>query len=102
MKVTKFWAKGYRSLRDVTLEPLGIFHLQLTRLGMDGQDLGLPFSDQTIRSIRYLLSVVLPGEFSHLGTIRTLGPDDEVVRQLFEAKNAPDRALRERFDNVRE
>ena len=27
MKITKFWAKGYRSLRDVTLEPLGDFNI---------------------------------------------------------------------------
>ena len=23
MRITKFWARGFRSLRDVTLEPLG-------------------------------------------------------------------------------
>lgn len=27
MKVTKFWAKGFRSLRDVTLSPLGDFNV---------------------------------------------------------------------------
>lgn len=27
MKITKFWARGYRSLRDVTLDPLGDFNV---------------------------------------------------------------------------
>jgi hypothetical protein len=27
MRITKFWAKGYRSLKDVTLDPLGPFNI---------------------------------------------------------------------------
>ena len=39
-----------------------------------------------------------PPEGRVVGTI----PDGELVQRLFEAKNSADRALRERFDQVRE
>jgi hypothetical protein len=94
----------------------GEFDLQFTRLRIDGQEPGLPFEDPSIRDI---LQVFVPGAFTHLGVARTLSvnalddggaqrsrvvgtiPDGEVVRELFQAKNARDRALRERFDQVR-
>lgn len=76
----------------------GELGLQFTRLLVDGERPGLPFSDPSIRD---LLGVFVPAAFSHLGTIRTLGPDDDLVRKLFEAKNAADRDLRIRFEQVR-
>jgi len=94
----------------------GEFGLQLTQLRINGQEPGLPFEDPSIRDI---LRVFVPGAFTHLGVTRTLSvnalgdgggrpsrvvgtiPDGEVVLELFQAKNARDRGLRERFDQVR-
>lgn len=209
MKVRKFWAKGYRSLRDVTLDGLGEFNvfygpngsgksnlldaiqtffcvmplavdasyggddrlsfleagrlaerqgwidlddydkradeakivlgaaldlevgrvelelnlwrlrsgqrLRISRLLVDGQPPGLPFS---VPELHALLGNIVPQAFTHLGITRTLSvnaprdaasphvvgtiPDGDVVRELFEAKNSNDPALRQRFDELRE
>jgi predicted ATPase len=213
MKITKFWAKGYRSLRDVTLDPLGDFNIFYGPNGagksnildaiqtlfaliplaanvsfeiIQSQDvsnilreddfdlrqpkgsiwLGATFTgklkpasklpaieqitieleivklhknqfmmtspiisinhqwdtDMAFINSRYLiaLSEFARGVLTHLGVTRTLTvdeersegrrrgrstgtiPDGEVVRALFAAKNARDKAQRKRFDTVRE
>jgi len=97
----------------------GQFGLQFKRLRINSELPGLPFSDPTIRD---LLRVLVPTAFAHLGVTRTLAvsssssldegntltsrkigtiPDGEVVRALFEAKNARDGVIRARFDTVR-
>jgi len=94
----------------------GEFDLQFTQLYINKQKPGLPFEDPAIRDI---LRVFVPGAFTHLGVTRTLSvnafgngraqpprvvgtiPDGEVVHELFQAKNARDRDLRARFDQVR-
>ena len=93
------------------------FSLQLTRLYINYTAPGLPFERPEIRD---LLQGIVPQAFTHLGVTRTLAsstfregtpirppvagtiPDGEVVRELFQAKNAKDRRVRERFDHLRE
>jgi predicted ATPase len=96
----------------------GMFDLKFTRLYINSQRPGLPFTDPAIREV---LRGIVPQAFTHIGVTRTLItkashngtpsmstmvgtiPDDEVVRELFRAKNAPpNRGLRERFDQLRE
>lgn len=95
----------------------GEINLQFVRLYINRRPTGLPFLDPEIRK---LLSYLVPQAFAHLGVTRTLEinaarrqsaaerrgvgtiPDGEVVAELFRAKNARDRALRARFDRVRE
>ncbi|HSO00197.1 MAG TPA: AAA family ATPase [Candidatus Nanopelagicales bacterium] len=95
----------------------GQFNLQFTRLYINYERPGLPFADPVIREI---LRGIVPQAFTHLGVTRTLSvtapldgvppsarvvgtiPDGEVVRELFRAKNARDREVRERFDRLRE
>ena len=95
----------------------GQFNLQFTRLYINYERPGLPFVDPVIRDI---LRGIVPQAFTHLGVTRTLSvtasldgmppsarvvgtiPDGEVVRELFRAKNARDREVRERFDRLRE
>lgn len=95
----------------------GQFNLRFTRLLVNTRKLVLPFSDPAIRD---LLQVFVPKAFTHLGVTRTLSvkalqdsdvpvapavgtiPDREVVSELFRAKNASDRSLRQRFDKARE
>jgi len=97
----------------------GQYGLQFKRLYINSDRPGLPFSDPAIRD---LLRVFVPTAFTHLGVTRTLTvsasgrldennayasrmigtiPDGEVVRTLFEAKNARESEMRERFDTVR-
>jgi hypothetical protein len=95
----------------------GQYALQFTRLYINQQQPGLPFTEPEIRDV---LRGIVPQAFTHLGVTRTLSvnahrdgalsasrivgtiPDGEVVRELFQAKNARDRVLRERFDRVRD
>ncbi len=95
----------------------GEINLQFNRLFVNRKKTGLPFTDPEIRK---LLGHLVPQAFAHLGVTRTLEinadrrpavterrgvgtiPYGEVVAELFRAKNARDRALRDRFDTVRE
>jgi energy-coupling factor transporter ATP-binding protein EcfA2 len=92
-------------------------NLKFVRLFVNFEAPGLPFTDPEIRK---LLSHLVPQAFAHLGVTRTLEinadrraavaeprrvgtiPDGEVVAELFRAKNARDRALRDRFERVRD
>lgn len=95
----------------------GEFDLRFTRLFVNGQKPGLPFTDPDLRE---LLRAFVPLAFTHLGVSRTLVvngfrdglatpprvvgtiPDGEVVRELFAAKNAKDRQVRKRFDQMQD
>lgn len=96
------------------------YGLQFKNLYIDKRKPGLPFTDPTIRD---LLQIFLPTAFTHIGVTRTLAirvsdsgenanvrarhsigtiPDGQLVRTLFEAKNASDDEVRKRFESVRE
>lgn len=95
----------------------GELNLQFLRLQINDQPPGLPSKDPDLRK---LVGQLVPQAFAHLGVTRTLEisadqgslasqrrgvgtvPDGEVVAELFRAKNARDRAVRERFDRVRD
>jgi predicted ATPase len=92
------------------------FNLKISRLVIDDEPLGLPFDDEAVRWFLPPATV-----FTHLGVIRTLAAsgfdekqlswgtgfrldgtirDDEIVNELFLAKNSHERGDRERFARV--
>lgn len=92
----------------------GEMNLQFHRLFINSERPGLPFTDPNIRE---LLRAFVPQTFTHLGVTRTLSatdglarsprvvgtiPDGEIVRELFFAKNSSERAVRDRFDGLRD
>lgn len=93
----------------------GQFSLQLKHLLTNDEPSGLPLAHPDLVGI---LRNIVPQAFTHLGVTRTLSvnaprdtasprvvgtiPDGDVVRELFEAKNSSDPALRQRFDELRE
>jgi len=94
----------------------GEYALKIVRLFINHERPGLPFTDPTIRD---LLQRFVPQEFTHLGVMRTLSvkasgdslpsssrgidtiSEGDVVRELFRAKNAKDKNLRNRFEELR-